>query len=261
MDVMAALGLARALLREHGLTGWRVSLDRAKTRAGACHFGSRTITLSRPLTRLHSEAEVRDTILHEIAHALVGPQHGHDALWRATAQRIGSTGTRCLDPSTPRVQGDWRGTCARGHEVVRHRRPRRVVSCAKCCPTFNRDHLVTWTYRGRVVAMSDAYLAEFARLTAGRPRQLPDPSPSAQPPSAQPPSARQPREALPEPSGPEPIWRPRLGDLVSLTSSTGELHEGSVEFVGATLAQVRLSDERLVQVNLGVLRPGRERAV
>ncbi len=246
MDVTAALGLARALLREHGLTGWKVSLDRAKTRAGACHFSSRTITLSRPLTRLHSEAEVRDTILHEIAHALVGPQHGHDALWRATAQRIGSTGTRCLDPSTPRVQGDWRGTCARGHEVVRHRRPRRVVSCAKCCSTFSRDHLVTWTYRGRAVAMSEAYLAEFARLTAGRPRQLPDPL-SAPP---QPPAAR-----------PEPSWRPRLGDLVALTSTSGELFEGSVEFVGAALAQVRLSDDRLVQVNLGLLRPHHERAV
>ena len=77
MDVMAALGLARALLREHVLTGWRVSLDRAKTRAGACHFGSRTITLSRPLTRLHSEAEVRDTILHEIAHAARLPLQVH----------------------------------------------------------------------------------------------------------------------------------------------------------------------------------------
>ena len=34
---------------------------------------------------------IRDTILHEIAHALVGPCHGHDAVWRQKAREIGCT--------------------------------------------------------------------------------------------------------------------------------------------------------------------------
>ena len=71
MDTRDALALARRLLAEHGLSGWTVGLDRAKTRAGACHYSRRLITLSAPLTRLHTEDDVRDTILHEIAHALV----------------------------------------------------------------------------------------------------------------------------------------------------------------------------------------------
>ena len=115
MDPRAALALARGLLAEHGLDDWRVGLDRAKTRAGACRFARREITLSAPLTRLHSEAEVRDTILHEVAHALVGPSHGHDDVWRATALRIGCSGQRCVPADAPRVEGPWRGTCPRGH--------------------------------------------------------------------------------------------------------------------------------------------------
>ena len=38
-----------------------------------------------------SEAEIRDTILHEIAHALAGPEARHGARWKAIARRIDAT--------------------------------------------------------------------------------------------------------------------------------------------------------------------------
>ena len=38
---------------------------------------------------------ITDTILHEIAHALVGPRHGHNAIWRQKAREIGCTAMRC----------------------------------------------------------------------------------------------------------------------------------------------------------------------
>lgn len=166
MDLRAALALADSLLAEHGLHDWTATLDRAKTRAGACRFASRQVSLSGPLTRLHSEREVRDTILHEIAHALVGPGHQHDAVWRATATRIGCSGDRCVSPDAPRVQGDWVGTCPAGHQRHRHRRPQRPQSCARCHPAFDARHLLTWTFRGRRVRMSPGYEAELALLQA-----------------------------------------------------------------------------------------------
>ena len=100
MEIEQARQLAQQLLREHGLTDWRVVFDRAKTRAGVCRFRERTVGLSWPLTQLHSAAEVRDTILHEIAHALVGPTHKHDAVWRATAARLGCSARACM-PADP----------------------------------------------------------------------------------------------------------------------------------------------------------------
>ena len=166
MDLRAALVLARALAAEHGLHDWSVTLDRAKTRAGACRFAHRQISLSAPLTRLHTEAEVRDTILHEIAHAHVGPRHGHDEVWRATAVRIGCSGERCVSPDAPRVEGAWLGTCPAGHTRHRHRRPQRPQSCAVCSPVFDVRHLLAWTHHGRAVRMSAEYNAQVAALRA-----------------------------------------------------------------------------------------------
>ncbi|MCE1180545.1 MAG: SprT-like domain-containing protein [Micrococcales bacterium] len=164
MDLRHALVMGRALMREHGLTGWTLSYDRAKTRAGACRFTTRQITLSRYLTHLHSEEEVRDTVLHEIAHALVGPRHGHDAVWRRQALAIGCTAERCVPEDAPRVEAPWVGICPAGHESHRHRAPTRVASCPKCARVFSPEHLLTWTHHGQTVPMHPRYAAELRRL-------------------------------------------------------------------------------------------------
>jgi predicted SprT family Zn-dependent metalloprotease len=170
MDLTDAARLGRRLLDEHGLHDWTVVFDRAKRRAGVCRPGRREIGLSGPLTAIHPEAEVRDTILHEIAHALVGPRHGHDEVWRATALRIGCTGQRCSSVEAPRLNGDWVGTCSAGHRRTRHRRPERPSSCATCSPTFHVAHLLTWTYRGQPAPMLPGYRAELERLQNPAPR-------------------------------------------------------------------------------------------
>lgn len=172
MDPDEAAGLGRRLLDEHGLGGWTVVFDGAKRRAGVCRHAHREIGLSAPLTALHPEAEVRDTLLHEIAHALVGPQHGHDEVWRATALRIGGTGQRCTDPQLPGVAGDWVGSCPAGHRVTRHRRPSRPGSCVTCFRGFSVDHLLTWTYRGAPAAMTAGYRAELARALSRSPEPV-----------------------------------------------------------------------------------------
>ncbi|AEG43297.1 SprT-like domain-containing protein [Isoptericola variabilis] len=148
MDLHDAQRLARELMAEHGLDGWRFRFDRARRRAGVCRHDRREIGLSAPLTALYSEADVRETLLHEIAHALVGAKHGHDAVWRATAVRIGASGRRLVSDEAPRVEGDWVGTCPAGHRVTRFRRPARPQACARCSSTFDPRFLLTWTHRG-----------------------------------------------------------------------------------------------------------------
>jgi hypothetical protein len=224
MEVTKALAMGRSLMREHGLEGWRLVADRAKTRAGVCRYGRRQIGISAPLTALHDEAEVRDTILHEIAHALVGPEHGHDAVWRAKAIEIGSSGERCVSPDAPRVAGDWLGRCPAGHERSRHRAPTRLASCGRCSRTFDSRHLFTWTYRGKSVPMPPAYTAALSDLrdragAAERRRRL------------------------------------RLGDLVDITGEgVWGGRSGEVELVGAARVQVRVDDE-LVSVPVERVRP------
>ena len=170
MDLRDAYALAEHLLEQHGLHGWRVELDSAKRRAGICRFGPRVIGLSAPLTVLHDEAEVRDTILHEVAHALVGPRHGHDEVWRRRAQEIGCTGERCVPADAPRVEPAWLGVCPGGHTIGRHRRPERVMACGECADGrgWSLEHVFTWTHRGRPAVMHPNYEEELRRAREGR---------------------------------------------------------------------------------------------
>jgi predicted SprT family Zn-dependent metalloprotease len=167
MDLRDAFALAEHLLVRHGLDDWQVAYDNAKRRAGVCRYDSRTIGLSAPLTALHTFDEVRDTILHEIAHALVGPEHGHDASWRRVAKSIGSSGERCVSAESARVQPAWLGVCSAGHLQERHKRPERVVTCGTCSDRFDLAHLYEWTHHGRPAAMHPNYTAELERLRAG----------------------------------------------------------------------------------------------
>jgi len=153
-------------MAHHGLTDWRFVFDNAKMRAGVCRPARREVGLSRVLTGLHTQAQVRDTILHEIAHALVGPQHGHDAVWRARAQAIGCTGGRCVPLNAPRAAAPWEGLCPAGHDFQRHRRPMRVMACSRCSARFSAANLITWRFHGRVVPMNARYQAELASLGA-----------------------------------------------------------------------------------------------
>lgn len=171
MDLVEVRRLGLELLAEHGLHTWRFAFDDAKRRAGACKFEARTISVSRHLMQLYDVDQVRDTVLHEIAHALVGPKHGHDATWRARAVAIGCSGTRLVDADAPRAPAPWRGTCPRGHSYERHRRPTRPASCARCDPAFNPDFLLAWTHHGCRVPMGARYDRELRSLVAGRERR------------------------------------------------------------------------------------------
>lgn len=154
VDLQEAGRMARELMDRHGLGSWGFGFDRAKVRAGACHFTKRQVTLSRALTLAHDEAQVRETVLHEIAHALVGPRHGHDEVWRATAVSIGATGQRCYQGGDePAVPGRWQGRCAAGHVVHRHRRPSRVLLCTRCRGVRDLHRVFRWTHDGAPIAL------------------------------------------------------------------------------------------------------------
>ncbi len=136
MNLYEASHLARELIARHGLSGWRFSFDHARRRFGRCDYTNRRITLSRPLTLLNTLDEVRDTILHEIAHALC-PKDGHGARWRATCRRIGAKPARCYSDATvlspPRAPAPYRFGCPRcDWWVDRRRLSRRAYLCKHC---------------------------------------------------------------------------------------------------------------------------------
>lgn len=95
MELQHAENLARDLMHEWGLHAWTLKFDKAKTRCGQCSHTTWTISLSRHFVRLNDRELVEDTVRHEIAHALVGPGHGHDAAWKKMARAVGAKPQRC----------------------------------------------------------------------------------------------------------------------------------------------------------------------
>jgi predicted SprT family Zn-dependent metalloprotease len=138
--------LAVELMARHGLSGWTFGFNRRKRTLGLCRYGPQAIELSIHLVDRNDADEVRDTILHEIAHALVGPGHGHDPVWKAKAAEVGARPERCGQADMP--EGRWRARCACcGQGFSRHRRPRNLRGwfCRPCGPQRGR---LTWRAGG-----------------------------------------------------------------------------------------------------------------
>lgn len=162
MILSDARTLAVKLMKEHGLRigYWHFKFDRAVKRFGCTHFTrfgpgvepqniQGYISLSMKMVELNSEEEVKQTILHEIAHALAGPGVGHGYKWKSYCRQLGIQPLRAYDTISRNVvvpKTQWTGTCPKGHSHARVKKPRagHTGSCGICSPSFNREYLITW---------------------------------------------------------------------------------------------------------------------
>jgi predicted SprT family Zn-dependent metalloprotease len=115
MDIQTAEKLAKDLMNQH-LTGistltqvgypgtllWKFQWNTSKRIYGQCQDPG-NISLSMPLVKARPEEEVRNTILHEIAHALAGIKNGHNWQWKAACMRLGIPPVRCVDKENPLI--------------------------------------------------------------------------------------------------------------------------------------------------------------
>ena len=154
MDPQQAQQLALELMRHHGVTndGWEFRWSHGKKQLGCAQIRKRkrsfgrveeekTIKLSRHLVALNDEDEVKDTILHEIAHAIAGIEHGHDGVWKAVCRRIGAKPQRLAGREVNVVEPTYVIVCGVCEEVLakrfrRIRKDRLARSyCQHCGPT------------------------------------------------------------------------------------------------------------------------------
>jgi predicted SprT family Zn-dependent metalloprotease len=130
---------ARSLLEQYHLNRWSFQFDNGRKRAGCCRYATQVISLSYAFAKQASQEEITDTILHEIAHALVGKAHNHDEVWRTKAREIGCSGRRCH--ARQFVPPRYIVTCERHCWVATAERRRRGVVCMQC-----RGRVVYQTY-------------------------------------------------------------------------------------------------------------------
>lgn len=101
-SVESAKGFFEAKCKEHGLDGWtfHVVSSTSKRNIGYCSAWRKKIAIQAHFFFAMTAAQVEETILHELAHALT-PGEGHNKVWRAKAIELGDTHAR----ATTNIQG------------------------------------------------------------------------------------------------------------------------------------------------------------
>ena len=114
---------ARTELHRHKLPDWDFAWDAAQQRGGICNYEHKFIGLSASYALAIDDQEVLDTLLHEIAHALVGPKHHHDETWSRKARSIGCSAkvVHNVTFSMPRWEGSCPNDCSRMQRLRRNR--------------------------------------------------------------------------------------------------------------------------------------------
>lgn len=159
MELNEAEELVNELMHKHLSTArtrnWKFKWDNAISRFGSCAYRG-TITMSKVLTSLNDETHVRDTILHEIAHALNYERHGrkilgkpHGKEWKAIAREIGCSDSRCYDKSVIRPTAKYTTICPNCERVGRADRKSNMAACGTCCKKHNnnkwhKDYVLTY---------------------------------------------------------------------------------------------------------------------
>lgn len=153
------LTLAHGLMQAHGMRFWGFRFDNHKRRFGVCNYRENYIGLSWPVCQLNADADIIDTIKHEIAHALT-PGADHGRVWKLQAMIVGARPETCAASHVKQVPGRWQFHCPCGIEYNRYRRP--SIRARYRCPDCHA--VVIWTdTRATVPSVGELY----ATITAG----------------------------------------------------------------------------------------------
>lgn len=83
-----ALLLGAQLLIDHGLGDWKVGAHNKRRVLADCNNRAKTIRYSKNFLTIATREDFIGVTLHEIAHALVGPGHGHDNVFKRKVLEI-----------------------------------------------------------------------------------------------------------------------------------------------------------------------------
>lgn len=120
------------------LEGWQLKFGNAKRQAGCTKYNRKIIMLSKLYINSPSttESDVKNTILHELAHVIAGHSAHHGPIWKTIAIELGCDAERCC---TSFCEYKWVIKCD-CKEYPRYRKPSEKFLkkiCLRCNSTFN----------------------------------------------------------------------------------------------------------------------------
>lgn len=174
MDLGEVNDIARKMLKKHNVKDWTFKYKtlaemntKGKYVLGRCDYVMKDIILCRELTQHETNIDrVRNTLLHEIAHALDfnqrGTKSGHDKNWVRIAKSIGCAGNKCGDISGVSLMGfaKWIARCPKcKKKYYKMVKPKTRMSCGKCGGGngFNPDFLLDYKLNPKVVKTYESF--------------------------------------------------------------------------------------------------------
>lgn len=79
------------LMVDNGLGDWKINLHSSRRALATCYAFTKTIKFSKHFVMVSKEDQFEGVTLHEVAHALVGPRHGHGKVFKEKCIEISPT--------------------------------------------------------------------------------------------------------------------------------------------------------------------------
>lgn len=124
------------------LFDWNLSFSNRKRTLGYCNCTKKIISISNAYLNNNPFETMKDTLLHEIAHAVQYEKSGktdHGKEWKKIASEVGCRPVRCADTSEVNLpEAKYIATCPGcGNETKFYRKVNKVYSCSKCSNKFD----------------------------------------------------------------------------------------------------------------------------
>jgi len=148
--------LAKRLMKKFGLDFLRFRFTRSKIFIGYCSFLRYKkewipyrIELSSPFVLINSKEVIKETILHEIAHAVAGREHCHDEVWKECAVYVGAD-PFVVSCNVNVPEGRYKGICPICKKVYyKYRTGKLVRSSTFVCPRDKGEFKFKDTKKGK----------------------------------------------------------------------------------------------------------------
>lgn len=88
MELVKAKRMARYYINKYLSKKWKIEYVQDKEIYGECDDAKKIIRLSLYFLKKNTRENVRDTILHEISHGMIGTEHGHNREWQKLAESL-----------------------------------------------------------------------------------------------------------------------------------------------------------------------------
>lgn len=117
---------------KYSLSEWRFGKNRRKTSLALTNYTKKTVTISQYFLESCTQKQMKNTVLHEIAHILAGHASAHGPRWKKIAREIGCDAEVCGQMNQP--PGKYTLYCPQGcFKRQYYRRPQLTGKVCKEC--------------------------------------------------------------------------------------------------------------------------------